>query len=290
MSDEDKRLIVPERAAIKFSDEEVRWMDLDVAADILRGVIPVGDPEVSQGLFPWPHMWMEGIIGGGKSTATKEISLRLGMRPLFEPVAANPYLPDFYRAIDEGIKPNPYAFPMQMHLLGVRAHLQQMGASETTGLGGFRGAISDRSPAGDRVFCKMLVKTGDITPEEWRTYHLSYMRVCSNLLPPSKMFYLDCPPHVAYERIQRRGRECEKAITLEYLTALSDTYQELMHEAKRGLLPWGHAVEVIQIPWGRFAKNDELPDWDEIAENIKHMCKGEQFPLVPPEGPSQHVY
>ncbi len=37
--------------------------------------------------------------------------------------------------------------------------------------------------------------------------------------------YLQCDPLVAYHRLQRRGRDCESKITLEYITKLHNEYE-----------------------------------------------------------------
>ncbi len=37
--------------------------------------------------------------------------------------------------------------------------------------------------------------------------------------------YLQCDPLVAYHRLQRRGRDCESKITLEYTTKLHEEYE-----------------------------------------------------------------
>jgi hypothetical protein len=45
----------------------------------------------------------------------------------------------------------------------------------------------------------------------------------------------------------------------------------LLKEAEQCLLPWGHAVKVIRIPWDFAIHNEE--EWDSIGETIKDICK-----------------
>jgi deoxyadenosine/deoxycytidine kinase len=80
---------------------------------------------------PWCKrlIWLEGLIGAGKSTAAKEIGTRLNLRVLEEPVTTNPYLACFYK------DPARYAFGMQMFMLHQRYALQQLASYECTGVG-----------------------------------------------------------------------------------------------------------------------------------------------------------
>jgi len=45
---------------------------------------------------------LEGLIGAGKTTATLSIAEVMGLVPLLEPVTTNPYLADFYKAVQAG--------------------------------------------------------------------------------------------------------------------------------------------------------------------------------------------
>ena len=45
---------------------------------------------------------LEGLIGAGKSVATLSIAEVMGLVPLLEPVTTNPYLADFYKAVQAG--------------------------------------------------------------------------------------------------------------------------------------------------------------------------------------------
>ena len=117
----------------------------------------------SEELFK-PLIWVEGLIGCGKSTFSKEISTRLNLRLIEEPVETNPYLEKFYQ------NPKEYAFGMQMFLLHKRYIMQRLAADEATGVGGYSGAILDRSISGDRVFAKLHNESGNINDLDWKTY------------------------------------------------------------------------------------------------------------------------
>lgn len=218
-----------------------------------------------------PLIWVEGIIGCGKSTFCDEIGKRLELLVMKEPVDANPYLARFYE------NPQRWAWPMQVHLLMERYNMQRAAASVASGaLPEYRGAILDRSISGDRVFCKLHYESGNISELEWRTYERAYLIMAQSLLPPTTVIFLDCAPETAYERVQRRMdekggvRKSEVAVDLEYLRKLRDGYFALWQEAKRGLLPWGHAVDITTFHWDPV--NDK-PDWDRHAQSIAHLCE-----------------
>lgn len=208
----------------------------------------------------FPLLWVEAIIGAGKTTFCREISKRLNLRLVEEPADDNPYLKKFY---DD---PKKYAFPMQMHLLNKRKLMQQLAAVESTGIGGNKGSILDRSISGDRVFAKLHMQAGNIDPDFWQIYEDSYMDACTSLLPPTKLIFLDVQPETAYERMKTRNREAEVRVPLSYLRDLRAGYQELLHEAETGLLPWSHAVKVTRLIWDPI---NDMPDWDRVAATIR---------------------
>ena len=47
---------------------------------------------------------------------------------------------------------------------------------------------------------------------------------------PSMLIYLDVSPEEGLTRINKRGRECENSISLEYLQGLHEEYQKFMQE------------------------------------------------------------
>lgn len=217
-----------------------------------------------------PLIWVEGIIASGKSTFAKEISKRLDLRLIEEPVGNgegidNPYLEKFYK------DPGKYAFSMQIFLLHQRYAMQQLASYEATGVGGYKGAILDRSLSGDRVFAKMLMQDGLIDPLDFETYENAYSIMCRSLLPPTLLIFLDVQPQTAYDRMKVRARGAESAVPLDYLIKLRKGYQELLREAETALLPWAHAVRIVRIPWDFDVHSKE--QWDAIALTVKDSCR-----------------
>ena len=219
----------------------------------------------------YPLLWVEAIIGAGKTTFCREVGKRLNLRFIEEPVDDNPYLEDFYK--DQ----KTWAFSMQMFLLERRKLMQQLAAIEATGVGGYHGAVLDRSLSGDRVFAKMHMQKGNIHPRDWNTYEDSYDGACRTLMPPTTLIFLECQPETAYERMKMRDRKVEVAVPIDYLRELREGYQELLEEADTGLMPWGHAVKTKTLIWDPINDN---PDWDRIAATIRDFCaRHMRYPL-----------
>ncbi|MBU1891201.1 deoxynucleoside kinase [Patescibacteria group bacterium] len=210
-----------------------------------------------------PVIWVESIIGAGKTTYAREMSKRLGLYLGSEPVDGNPFLEKFYK------DPKRWAFDMQIFLLKERFKQQLHAATIAIGAGDWNGAILDRSISGDRVFAKMHMQAGNIDPDSWAAYEDFHMLMCTQLLPPTRIIRLQCEPETAYERVRMRNRGAEETLSLDYLKALDAAYQDLWDELDRGLLPWGHRVKVETVHWDPIA---DMPNWDRHAQSLARSC------------------
>lgn len=190
-----------------------------------------------------PIVWIEGIIGAGKTTLTNALCERLNLRAILEPVESNPYLERFYG------DPKRWAFPMQIELLHRRYAMQKLAAYEATTEGGFKGAVLDRGLPGDRVFCRQHMLAGNIDPLEWDTYERAYDNMVCSLVPPSILVFLDVDPEVALSRIKQRSRGCETSIDLGYLRGLQRGYYDLMVEIDSGEHAWSRGIRIARVPW-----------------------------------------
>jgi deoxyadenosine/deoxycytidine kinase len=204
-------------------------------------------------------IWLEGIIGAGKSTLAATLARELALRAFHEPVDTNPYLERFYK------DPKRWAFPMQIHLMHDRFAMQKEAAYSATR--GF-GSILDRGMPGDRVFCKLHMLAGNIDELEWKTYEKAYEVMACSLNPPALLLFLDVEPDIALERVKTRARGAESGITLKYLQDLRKGYLDLMCEIESGVHPWSRGMEVKRIAWN----SDYLPV-DSLVDSLRSQYK-----------------
>ena len=155
-----------------------------------------------------------GNMGVGKSELTARLASRLGWRAFVEPVAENPYLPDFYQEMGR------WAFHSQVFFLAHRLRQHH----ELVKLSG--GVIQDRSVYENaEIFARNLYERGYMSERDWQTYRDLYDTLISLLPPPSLIIYLQASVPTLVKRIQNRGRVYEQKIDVHYLEDLNRLYE-----------------------------------------------------------------
>jgi len=187
---------------------------------------------------------VSGIIGVGKSTLTDSLGGHMDLKIFQEPVKTNEYLGKFYQDM------NRYAFPMQVYLLNHRFRQYQQMIWEN------KNCVQDRTIYEDVIFARLLNRSGIINDLDFKTYMQLFENMTSFIRHPDIVVFLDVEPEKAMERINKRGRECEKDISLEYLVTLRDGYEEWLKDIE-GKVP------IIRLDWNTYQ------DTEKVAELIK---------------------
>lgn len=172
------------------------------------------DGESATGLNVKKFIAVAGNIGVGKSTLVRLLSERLGWKPFYEPVAENPYLPDFYQDM------RAWSFHSQVFFLTHRLliHKQLIDYPDS--------AIQDRSVYEDaEVFARNLFHQGNMRERDYETYRELYRVLTKFLPPPDLVIYLRASETTLLDRIHARGRDYERQIQTVYLQRLNEFYE-----------------------------------------------------------------
>jgi deoxyadenosine kinase len=193
-----------------------------------------------------------GLIGAGKTTLAEALGEHLGLPVYYEPVADQAYLEDFYRDTAR------YAFSTQIYLLNRR--FQQHQEIIWRGTGG----VQDRTIYEDAVFARTLVQQGLMEQRDYETYLQLFRHMSNFMCRPNLIVYLDLSPQTSLERVKMRARDVESGISLEYLAALRENYEEFIHDISR-------LVPVVRVNW------EEFRDAEAMAEVIEREYLGTSF-------------
>lgn len=169
------------------------------------------------------HIAIAGNMGSGKTTLTTMLSEHYGWTPRFEAVDNNPYLDDYYKDIAR------WSFNLEVFFLKQRFRdlLEIANSSETI--------IQDRSIfEGVYVFTANNKAMGNLSDRDFETYMGLFESMMAAVKHPDLMIYLRASvPHLV-QNIQKRGREYEQAIPLDYLKNLNERYEDFIFNKYNG--------------------------------------------------------
>lgn len=160
------------------------------------------------------HIAIAGNIGSGKTTLTKMLAKRFGWNPRFEPVDNNPYLDDFYADM------NRWSFNLQVYFLNKRfKEVVEISKSDET-------IIQDRTIFEDAcIFAPNLHGMGMMSDRDFANYSDLFDLMISLVDLPDLMIYIRSSIPTLVSHIEKRGRDFEKSIRIDYLTGLNNRYE-----------------------------------------------------------------
>lgn len=169
------------------------------------------------------HIAVAGNIGSGKTTLTRMLAKHYGWQPRFEAVDYNPYLEDYYKDIPR------WSFALEVYFLKQRFRdLLEIARSTDT-------IIQDRSIyEGVYVFTANNKEQGNLSDRDFETYMELFEQMTEAVRYPQLMIYLKASlPHLV-ANIQKRGRDYEQSIPLEYLSGLNERYDDFIFHKYKG--------------------------------------------------------
>ena len=171
------------------------------------------------------HIGIAGNIGSGKTTLTRKLADHYGWIPKFESVTYNPYLEDYYKDIPR------WSYNLETYFLAQRFQdLLDISKSDAV-------IIQDRTILeGVEIFVANNHDLGNLSDRDYDTYMQLFRLMMSMVSPPDLLIYLKCGvPHLV-SQIQKRGRDYEQSMSLEYLSGLNERYEKWIAEYKGRLL------------------------------------------------------
>jgi len=161
------------------------------------------------------HIAIAGNIGAGKTTLTELLSKHYKWTPHYEDVDENPYLNDFYNDMQR------WSFNLQIYFLNSR--FKQIIDIRKSG----KTIIQDRTIYEDaEIFAPNLHSMGLMSTRDFNNYKSLFDLMASLIQPPDLLIYLRATIPTLVNQIQKRGREYENSIRLDYLKMLNDRYEK----------------------------------------------------------------
>lgn len=186
------------------------------------------------------HIAIAGNIGSGKTTLTTQLAKHYNWQPHFEDADDNPYLNDFYEDMQR------WSFNLQVFFLNSRiANLMEFKKKNKT-------VIQDRTIYEDAyIFAPNLHSMGLMTTRDFESY-FSIFKLMENFInPPDLLIYLRASVPTLVNQIQKRGRDYENAIRLDYLKRLNERYEAWISTYESGKLL------IIDVDENNFSENAE---------------------------------
>lgn len=168
------------------------------------------------------HIGVAGNIGSGKTTLTRKLAEHYGWTPKYESVTYNPYLEDYYKDIPR------WSYNLETYFLAQRfKDVLEIAKSDDV-------IIQDRTLfEGVSIFVANNHDSGNLSDRDYDTYMQLFEVMSAMVNPPDLLIYLRSSiPHLV-SQIQKRGREYEQSMSLDYLSGLNERYEKWI-EAYKG--------------------------------------------------------
>ncbi len=201
------------------------------------------------------HIAIAGNIGSGKTTLTEMLAQHYGWEPHFEEVDQNPYLNDFYEDMQR------WSFNLQIYFLNSRYRQNREMSIKN------HNTVQDRTIYEDAyIFAPNLHSMGLMSSRDFENYSRLFEAMSSHLEKPDLLIYLRASVPTLVRQIQRRGRDFEDNIRLDYLKRLNERYEAWIEGYSEGKLL------IITVDQLNFA--DKPEDFGQILLKIESELGG----------------
>ena len=201
------------------------------------------------------HIAIAGNIGSGKTTLAGLLAKHYGWVPHYEDVDDNPYLNDFYEDMQR------WSFNLQIYFLNSRfSQILEIKKAKNT-------IVQDRTIYEDAyIFAPNLHAMGLMSTRDFENYFTLFKLMSSLVEPPDLLLYLRASVPTLVNQIQKRGREYESSIRLDYLKRLNERYEAWIETYKLGRLL------ILEADYYDFPENKE--HLSEVIDKINAELHG----------------
>mgnify|MGYP004701840669 CR=1 FL=1 len=184
------------------------------------------------------HIAIAGNIGSGKTTLTGLLSKHYKWDAHYEDVDTNPYLNNFYEDMLR------WSFNLQVYFLNSRfRQVVDIRKSNKT-------VVQDRTIYEDAtIFAPNLHGMGLMSSRDFDNYKSLFELMSSFISPPDLLIYLKASVGTLVSQIQKRGRDYETSIRIDYLKKLNERYDEWIAGYSQGKLL------IIDVDHVKFSEN-----------------------------------
>ncbi|HNW54049.1 MAG TPA: deoxynucleoside kinase [Bacteroidales bacterium] len=201
------------------------------------------------------HIAIAGNIGSGKTTLSGLLAKHFGWQPHYEDVDTNPYLPSFYEDMQR------WSFNLQIYFLNSR--FRQIVDIRRSG----KNVIQDRTIYEDaHIFAPNLHTMNLMTTRDFENYQSLFELMATFIQPPDLLIYLRADVPTLVRNIQKRGRDYEASIRLDYLKSLNERYENWINSYTAGKLL------IFDVDNINFQENPE--DLGKIIEGVQANLHG----------------
>lgn len=201
------------------------------------------------------YIAVEGPIGVGKTTLTKNLAQTFNYETLLEKAEENPFLERFYAGEKNS------ALSTQLFFLFQR--VQQINELRQADL--FEPVrVADFLIEKDQLFAQVT-----LDDDELKLYQQVYEHLTIDAPVPDLVIYLQAPADVLMERIEQRGITAERSIDGDYLMQLNDAYTRFFHYYDSSPLL---IVNAAEIDW---VNNPE--DYKALVDYMLSISSGRHY-------------
>ena len=171
------------------------------------------------------HIAVAGNIGAGKTTLSEMLSNHYDWTVMYEDTNTNPYLSDFYNDMKR------WSFNLQIYFLNSRyQQILDIRAGDKT-------VIQDRTIYEDAyIFAPNLHDMGLMAERDFSNYFELFRLMSTQVAAPDLLIYLQSSIPTLVDHIQKRGREYEGSMSLDYLKRLNEKYENWIDNYTEGKL------------------------------------------------------